>query len=162
MLTNKQSNKRAWVVVNNCEKIREMKNCKDIPSCSPGSEFAQWNSLSSSQHRTAPLLQPSQWYLLGCFSPVWWGWGCWVLPQTWSSEIIRQAEGFLDLKAHNSHPSSAWYSLTVHLRYFRSSPLALTLYQRCSHLPRACAQGVLLSKSLQSPPSSIPSLCVNK
>lgn len=132
-----------------------MKNYEDIPACSPGSEFAQWNPLSSSQHRKAPLLQPSQWYLLGCFSAVWWGWGLWALPQTWPSEIIRQAEGSLDLKAHNSHPPSAQYSLTVHLRCFRSSPLALTLYQRYSHLPRACAQGVQLSKSLQPPPSCL-------
>lgn len=123
-----------------------MKNCEDIPACSPGSEFAPWNPLSSSQHRKAPLLQPSQWYLLGCFSPVWWSWGLWVLPQTWSSEIIRQAEGSLHFEAHNSHPPSAQYSLTVHLRCFRSSPLALTLYQRYSHLPRACAQGVQLSQ----------------
>lgn len=127
------------------EKPREMKNYEDIPACSPGSEFAQWNPLSSSQHRKAPLLQPGQWYLLG--------WGLWLLPQTWSSEIIRQAEGSLDLKAHSSHPPSAQHSLTVHLKCFRSSPLALTLYQRYSHLPRACAQGVQLSKSLQAPPS---------
>lgn len=42
------------------------------------------------------------------------------------------------------------------MRCFRSFPLALTLYQRYSHLPRACAQGVQLSKSLQPPPSCHP------
>lgn len=38
----------------------------------------------------------------------------------------------------------------------RSPPLALTLYQRCSHLPRAGAQGVRLSEALRPPPSCHP------
>lgn len=44
--------------------------------------------------------------------------------------------------------------------HLRSSPLALTLHQRCSHLLRAGAQGVQLSDALCPPPSCHPySLC---
>lgn len=157
MLTNKQSKKRAWVVVNNVKILEKWKTVKTPLPVAQGLNLHSETLLAVASTEQLPYSSPvngTSWAASG--------WGLWALPQTCSSEIIRQAEGSLDLEAHNSHHPlhgipllCAWDVLDLPLWPW---PYTKDVLPFPGHVLRVSSSPSLCSHLLLA----IPSHCVNK
>lgn len=145
--------------MNNVKRLVEWKTVRDIIAFRSGSEFASWNPLSNSQHRITPLCHPSSlWDLLSCFVPMS---PCAEAGDSGSCHRDGHLSLFSMLSAsqiskHTTATLSVVFTYHAAEACLRSSPLALTLYQRRSHLPRAGTQGVRLPKASRPPPGCHP------